>query len=170
VIWFDLRQRLAKLGRHSVPCIITLALLLATLLPRWPLGTPLGGVFTLATIYFWGLHRPAAMPPWLAGTIGLVGDLLGVAPLGVGMLCALLMRGVAGWLRRDLARATAFTIWGAFALSMASVSLLGWVLAAIASARWFDFSAAVTQPAIGIAAYPILSYFLQKADRVAFKP
>ena len=169
MIWFDLRQRMAKLARTCVPAFCTLFLLLLTILPWWPFGTPVGGVLTLASIYFWGLRRPAAMPGWLAAMIGLLGDLLGVAPLGVGMMSALITRGLDGWRQRELVRASSLAIWGAFAAIMALTGTMAWLLAAIANAGWYDFRAALIQPAIAIVAYPVLSYFLAKADRAVFK-
>ncbi len=39
---------------------------------------------TLACVYFWSLFRPAAMPPPVVFLIGLLFDLLGYLPLGVG--------------------------------------------------------------------------------------
>ena len=39
---------------------------------------------TLACVYFWSLFRPAAMPPPVVFLIGVLLDLLGYLPLGVG--------------------------------------------------------------------------------------
>lgn len=169
MIWFDLRQRLSKLARLSVPAFTTLLLLLLTLSPWQSVPQPLGGVLTLASIFFWNLYRPSAMPSWLAALIGLVGDLIGVTPLGVGMLSALGTWGLAGWRRRELSRAAAVTVWGAFALTLAAITTLAWLLAAIANAGWYDGKAALSQAAIGVVAYPFLSYFLGRADRAVFK-
>jgi rod shape-determining protein MreD len=170
VIWFDLRQRAAKLARLSVPALCTLLLLLITILPWWPFGEPMAGVLTLASIFFWGLYRPVAMPAWLATLIGFASDLIGVTPLGVGTLSALITRGLAGWRQRDLARASTLAVWGAFAATMAATGVLAWLLAGVANAGWYDFRAALTQPAVAIVAYPFLSYLLAKADRAVFKP
>jgi len=169
VIWVDLRQRAAKLARLSVPALTTLILLLVTILPWWQLPWPIGGLFTLASIYYWGLHRPIAMPHWLAGAIGLIGDLLGVAPLGVGTLSALIMRGLAGWQQRELARASMLAIWGAFSATMLFIGVLAWFFAGVANAGWYDFRSALMQPVIAILVYPLLSYVLAKANRLAFK-
>ena len=78
------------------------------LLTETPLGiaeqAALLPAVTLACVYFWSLFRPAAMPPPVVFLIGVLLDLLGYLPLGVGALTLLAVHGLAVRWRRVLTR------------------------------------------------------------------
>lgn len=166
MIWVDLGERISKLARNSVPALLTLLLLFLTVMPWRPIAAPLAGSLVLVSIYFWSLHEPQAMPAWLCGAIGLIGDLLGVAPLGVGTMSALLVHGMANIRRRDVSRSGQLTVWGLFALVSLVVALVAWILASIANGGWVDMESAGHQFMLNIAAYPILAYLFGRTNRL----
>ena len=70
-----------------------------------PIRPTLLPAVTLACVWFWSLFRPAAMPPPVVFLLGLLLDLLGYLPLGVGVLTLLVVHGLALRWRPVLARA-----------------------------------------------------------------
>ena len=89
--------------RAALPVGLTLLLLFAALLswhlPR--LGT-IASALVLISVFFWTLHQPGVMSMWGVLSIGLVHDLMTLAPFGVGLLVLLIVHGVALWQRKAL--------------------------------------------------------------------
>jgi hypothetical protein len=92
----SLSRRLDIMARSSFPATTTALMLL---IADAPLGLPgqaelqLSVVF--ASVFFWSLFRPASMPPPVVFLLGLLTDLLGYAPPGVGVLTLLVTHGLA---------------------------------------------------------------------------
>ena len=91
----SLGRRLDIAARFSFPACVTILLMLfhpgaigdrgqAALLPA----------VALCCVWFWSLFRPAAMPPPMVFLIGLLLDLLGYLPPGVGVLTLLAVHGL----------------------------------------------------------------------------
>ena len=99
----SLGRRLDIAARVSFPACITVLLMLLT---QAPLGLPeqaaLLPAVALGCVWFWSLFRPDAMPPPVVFLIGLLLDLLGYLPLGVGVFTLLAVHGVAVAMRRSL--------------------------------------------------------------------
>jgi len=93
--------QLDALARAAVPSLGTAV---AMILAAAPVGLPsLVPAVALAGVFFWSLFRPASMPAPSAFGLGLLQDLLGFAPLGVGVLVLLLAHAGALRARRALA-------------------------------------------------------------------
>ena len=78
-------RRLDIAWRHAFPVTTSVLLMLLSLAPFGSVGP--GGVaaaVALTCVWFWSLFRPAAMAPPIVFFIGLLLDLLGFLPLGVG--------------------------------------------------------------------------------------
>ena len=166
-----LGRRLDIAARHAFPASCTLLLMLLTL-------TPLGiadqaallPAVTLACVYFWSLHRPVAMPPPVVFMIGLLFDLLGYLPLGVGVLSLLFVHGVALRWRGTLTGRGFLTAWLAFAAVAACAALLGWALTALLSFRLLPVGPALFQAVLTIALYPALAIVFNGAHRTVADP
>jgi rod shape-determining protein MreD len=101
-----------------------------------PVGLPSAlPAVALASVFFWSLFRPAAMSPPLCFAIGLLQDLLGFAPPGIGVLTMLVLHGLVLRTRRWLARQSFLLVWLAFGVVAAGVALLAWVLQAALGGR-----------------------------------
>src|SRR5579872_3866573 len=141
-----LGRRLDIAARHAFPASCTLLLMLLTL-------TPLGiadqaallPAVTLACVYFWSLFRPAAMPPPVVFIIGLMLDLLGYLPIGVGVLTLLIVHGVAVRLRQMLTQQGFVAVWLVFGGFAIGASLLSWVLTAVLTFRLLPIGPALFQ-------------------------
>ena len=166
-----LGRRLDILARHAFPGTTTILLMLMT---QAPFNIPGQGALLVAValiaIWFWSVFRPAAMQPPLVFFIGLLLDLLGYEPLGVGVLTLLVIHGVASRGRRTLTRQGFAMLWAAFALLGAGASLLIWALTALLRFRLIPISPALFQVALNAALYPAVAIPLTLAHRSIADP
>src|SRR5437868_6968964 len=102
-------------SRRAFPAVSTALLLL---LLSAPLGLPsqaqLQAAASLACVFFWSVFRPDSMPPPTVFLIGLLADLLSLAPPGISVLILLTTYGLAVRARRFLAAQGFLLVWLAF--------------------------------------------------------
>jgi rod shape-determining protein MreD len=157
-------RRLDAAARASFPAVCTFLLML---LAAAPLGLPLQAALlpalTFGCVWFWSLHRPAAMPPPLVFLLGVLFDLLGYLPLGTGVLTLLIIHGVALRVRRFLTRHGFLLAWLAFTVVAAGGALLDWGLNSLLQFRLLPFPPAVFEFALTVAVYPALSVLFIRA-------
>ncbi|MDA8249320.1 MAG: rod shape-determining protein MreD [Rhodospirillales bacterium] len=160
----SLGRRLDMAARWSFPAATTALLLLAA---ATPLGLPgqaeLQASVALAGVFFWSLFRPAAMLPLVVFLIGLLADLLGYAPPGVGVLSLLLVHGVAVRWRRLLTRQGFLLVWFVFAAVAATAAVLQWGLTAVLTWRLLPPGPALLQALVAAGLYPALATLLTRA-------
>ena len=110
------------------------------------------------------------MPPPVVFLIGLLFDLLGYLPLGVGALTLLAVHGLALRWRRLLTRQGFLSVWLAFAAFAAGAAALGWVLTALLSFRLLPLGPALFQAVLTAALYPALAVLFIRAHRSVADP
>ena len=92
----SLGRRLDICARSGFPACITVLLMLLTMAPLGFAGQAmLLPAVALCCVFFWSVFRPDAMPPPVVFLIGLLLDLLGYFPLGVGVFTLLALHGFA---------------------------------------------------------------------------
>jgi rod shape-determining protein MreD len=159
-------RRLDIIARVSFPACITVLLML---LIEAPLGisgqATLLPAIALCCVWFWSLVQPDHLPPPMVFLIGLLLDLLGYLPLGVGVLTLLCVHGVALMLRRFLAQRGFLWIWLLFALVATVASLLIWLLVMLLTLRVFSVGPAIFLATLAIAIYPLVALPLAAAQR-----
>lgn len=157
-------RRLDAAARASFPAGCTVLLMLLAAAPfGLPLQAALLPALTLGCVWFWSLFRPAAMPPPLVFLLGVLFDLLGYLPLGIGVLTLLIVHGITLRARRVLTRQGFPLVWLAFAGVSAGGALLGWALNSLLQVRLLPFPPAVFQFALTVAVYPALSVLFIRA-------
>ncbi len=166
-----LGRRLDAAARSCFPVAFTsLFMVLATL----PLGLRDQGellpALALGCVWFWSLHRPASMPPISVFGIGLLLDLLGYLPLGVGALTLLLAHAVALWLRGSLGSRGFLGVWLAFSAVGAVVAALGWAATSLLTFQLLPPDAALSQLVLSAALYPLLAALFARALRTVADP
>jgi rod shape-determining protein MreD len=166
-----LGRRLDVAARHAFPAGCTILLMLLT---ETPFGiadqATLLPAVTLACVYFWSLFRPAAVPPPVVFLIGLLFDLLGYLPLGVGPLTLLVVHGFALRWRPVLTRVGFLTVWLAFCGFAVGAAALGWVLTAALSFRLLPLGPALFEGLLAAAVYPALAVLFIRAHRSVADP
>lgn len=91
----SLGRQLDIAARNAFPASCTILLMLLTQIPfGFADQAALLPAVTLACVYFWSLYRPDGMPPPVVFLIGVLLDLLGYLPLGVGALTLLVVHGL----------------------------------------------------------------------------
>ncbi len=164
-------RRLDMAARRSFPASTTALVLLATAAPLGLPGQPeLQAASALCCVFFWSLFRPASMPPVAVFLLGLLCDLLGYAPPGVGVLTLLLAHGVALRWRRNLVRLGFLPVWLCFVAVAAGAATLQWALTSLLVFRLFPPGEAMFQAALGAGLYPILAVLLTRAHQTLAEP
>ncbi|HYZ34329.1 MAG TPA: rod shape-determining protein MreD [Crenalkalicoccus sp.] len=154
-------HRLDALGRAAFPSGATALLMaLAVLAIGLPGAVPAAA---LPCVFFWSVFRPAAMPPLAVFGLGLLQDLLGLAPPGTGVLALLLAHGLAVCWRGALARQSFLLVWLAFCGFAAGVTALGWTLQAALTLRLPAPEPGLVQLALAAGLYPGLAWLLTRA-------
>lgn len=166
-----LGRRLDAVARAMFPSCCTAVLMLATAAPFGLADqAALLPAVSLGCVWFWSLFRPFSMPPAAAFLLGVLFDLLGYLPLGVGVLTLLAVHGVAMRWRRLLTRQGFLIVWLAFAAVAAGASFLSWGLASLLSFRLLPIQTALFQCALSAALYPVIAILFTRAHRGAAAP
>lgn len=162
----NLWQRIDAGGRAVFPVASTAVLLLAL---STPLGLPgqsaLRPALVLACVFFWTLHRPSAMAPLAGFLLGLLTDLLGSAPIGIGLVGLLAAQGTALRFRRVLLRQEFLLVWLAFCGVALLFAALVWALDSLFAFALLPPAPALFQAALAAGCYPLLSLGLIVAHR-----
>lgn len=159
-------QRVDKWSRSSVPVGLTLLLLLIGLLPwHFPELGSIGISLVIVSVFYWSLKKPHLMTPWSALSIGLISDLLGVTPMGVGTISLLVLYGLVRSQARALRNMPFLVIWGTFILMAAITILLGWLLTSAMDVHFPDIRPALFLYLFDIVCYPPLSYVFDRLQR-----
>ena len=157
-------------SRRSFPAAATILLLVSAA----PLGLPgqaeLQATVALSGVFFWSLFRPASMPAWVVFAIGLLVDLIGFAPLGVGVLTLLATHGFAARARRVLVRQGFVVVWLAFAVAACGAAALAWALTSLLDLRLLPPAPGVFQAALSAGLYPLLAMLLTRAHQTLAEP
>ena len=164
-------RQLDAASRTSFPaaCTALLLLLLAA-----PLGLPgqaqLQPAAALACVFFWSLFRPASMPPPVVFVLGLLADLLGLAPLGASVLVLLVVHGLAVQWRRVLAEQGFLLVWLAFVAVAAGAAALGWAICSLLMLRLLPAGPVLFQFGLAAGLYPMLAMLFTRAHRSLANP
>ena len=164
-------RRLDIAARFCFPACITVLLMLLTQAPlEIPEQAALLPAVSLGCVWFWSLFRPDAMPPPVVFLIGLVMDLLGYLPLGVGVFTLLAVHGVALSLRRSLSRRGFAWIWIVFGGVAAAAATLIWLLVMLLTFRLLSPYPAIFIAVLAIAIFPVLAVPFASAHRSIANP
>jgi rod shape-determining protein MreD len=167
----SLGRRLDIAARVSFPACTTLLLMLLSQAPL-DIAEQAALLPALATccVWFWSLFRPANLPPPVVFAIGLMLDLLGYLPLGVGVFTLLAVQGAARALRRPLARLGFVWIWIAFAGVASAASLVIWLLVMLLTFRLLSPYPAMFTSVLSVALFPLLAVPFAAAHRSIADP
>jgi rod shape-determining protein MreD len=134
-----------------------------------PLGIPgqaqLQPAWALASIWFWSLFRPAAVPAALVFGIGLLSDLLSQGPIGIHVLLLLLLHAVAVKFRRTLTRTGFAVVWLAFTGAAAAAVAIEWLLVSLLIWRWLPPWPGLFEFGVTAGIYPWLAIYFTLLHR-----
>jgi rod shape-determining protein MreD len=151
-------RRIEAVARALVPAFGAALLMAAA---GGPTGIPgLVAAVTLPQVVFWSLYRPGAMSPPAVFLLGLLQDLLTLAPLGAGVLTLLVVHGLAVAWRRMLAKQSFLIVWLAFCAFAVGAAGLGYMLTALLSFSLPPPVPALHQAALTAGLYPAFAFLL----------
>jgi rod shape-determining protein MreD len=166
-----LGRRLDIAARHALPAGCTVVLML---LAEAPYGiadqAAMLPAVTFSCVYFWSLLRPGAMPPPVVFVVGLLFDLLGYLPLGVGPLTLLIVHGLVVRWRPHLMQQGFVAAWLTFAGFAGGAAVLGWVTMALLMLRLLPVGPVLFEAVMAAALYPALAILFVCVDRTAADP
>jgi len=164
-------RRLDILWRHAFPGTTSLLLMVLSLAPfgLWGQAALLPTV-SLTCVWFWSLFRPAAMPPPMVFMIGLLLDLLGFLPPGIGPLTMLTTHGIAQRLRRFLSRQGFAIVWLIFITVACGIAAINWGLVSLLTFTLLPSGPVLFQAGLAAAMYPAVAIPLTLAHRSIADP
>jgi rod shape-determining protein MreD len=155
-----LLRRLDDLARAALPAFTTAFLMV---IAAGPTGIPaLVPATTLPCVVFWSIFRPGAMSPPAVFLIGLLQDLLTLAPLGTGVVTLLVAHGLAVSWRRFIARQSFLAVWLFFCGFAIGTAGFGFVLTAVLNWLVPPFPPALHQAALTAGLYPLFAAVLSR--------
>ncbi len=164
-------RRLDIAWRHAFPGITSVFLMLLSLahFGLWGQAALLPTV-ALTCVWFWSLSRPAAMAPPVVFLIGLLLDLLGFLPLGVGEVTMLAVHGIAQRLRRLLSRQGFAVVWVIFTTVACAIAVMNWALVSLLTFSLVPIGPVLFQAGLAAAMYPTVAIPLALAHRSVADP
>ena len=164
-------RRLDIAARCAFPAGCTALLMLLAGVPLGIVGqAALLPALSFASVYFWSLLRPAAMSQPLVFLVGLLFDLLGYLPLGVGPLTLLIVYGLVQRWRTWLMAQGVGAGWVVFILFASGAAAVSWILASMLSFRLLPPAPALLGPLLAAALYPVLAMLFLRAHRTVADP
>ncbi len=167
----NLRRRFNSIARRSFPFACTLAMMV---LANAPFGLADQAVLLPAvatvSVFFWSVYRPASFPPVAVCLIGVLLDLLGWLPLGVGTLTLLLVQAFSLRWRESLARQSFGVTWSVFAALATGGAIMIWSLTSVLDLELAPVRTALFQAAITSTLYPVVAFLLTEAHRTIADP
>lgn len=159
-------QRLDAIARHLAPFALAFLLVLVGAVPvRLPHVAEIGPNFALLAVYYWAVHRPTVLPAVAVFVLGLLSDLLGVAPLGVGTAVLLGVYAITVSQRRFIVGQSFMGVWTVFMVFCAGAFALSWALSSLLAGTMIDARPAVFAAVLNVAIYPAMGYVFAHAQR-----
>lgn len=153
-------RRVDSFARLAFPGFSTAFLMVLAAAPV-TLPSPVFAV-TLPCVAFWSVFRPAAMMPPIVFLLGLLMDLLTLAPLGSGILVLLVLQAVALRFRRFLVRQSFLAVWLAFCAAALGGALLYWALQSLLSLQLPPVAPALHAALLSCGLYPVVALMLTR--------
>lgn len=165
----ELTLRKVKLALlQSTIALVTLLLVMLSLFPeRLTLPAEWMPEWMLISIFFCGLFRRSALPPWLIFLTGLVQDALTGLPLGVTPLVYLTFLTATSFGRKRLIHRAFPAIWAGFCLMSFGAMLLRWLALSMYHASMLPVGTGLSQWGMSICLYPLMHAIFSRSLMLA---
>ena len=158
-------QRTDALARQLVPCAVTIALAIVSVLPlHIPYFGSLAPSVSLIAVFYWTLYRPDLMPVWAVFVLGLVQDALLGLPIGVSACMLTAAHAFVATQRRFLIRKSFGVVWMSFKVVALGAFALGWALTCIYHEALLAPETILLQALVTFGVYPLLSRLLLSCE------
>jgi rod shape-determining protein MreD len=166
-----LGRQLDLAWRHAFPMATSIMLMLLSVahFELWGQAALLPTV-ALTCVWFWSLYRPSAMAPPVVFMIGILLDLLGCLPLGVGAVTMLTAHAVAQRVRPLLAHQGFAVVWLIFITVACVIAAMNWALVSLLTFSLVPYRPVLFQAGLAAAMYPAVAIPLARAHRSMADP
>jgi rod shape-determining protein MreD len=151
-------HQLDRQGRNLAPGSLTLIFILLGMvpvpLPGWEAIAP---QLSLVSVYYWAIHRPDLLPPWLAFLFGVLADLTSGALPGLTAVGFLIVHAAVLSQRRILSRGNFLILWAGFAGVALLVALASYVLVSAINVVLLPLNPVLLQAVLTTAAFPMVA-------------
>jgi len=167
----SLWRRLDGWSRRGFPALCTLLLILLLAAPLGiGMAPQLQFALTLASLFFWSIHRPTSMPPWVGFALGLLIDLLQMQPLGLSSLVLVLVIWLARRYRHDFRRLGFVLGWAGFAITASLAVALVYLATSVLRLLVLPIGPCLAELMLALLLYPGLALLFDHAHRSAAAP
>ena len=167
---FSFWQHTDHQGRKIFPFVLTLFLVIFGLVPSHiPWFAPVSPSFLLISVFYWALHRPDLMPPWVSFLLAIISDFLTGTPAGISAVMILMFQRVVESQRRFLLTGSFWVLWLAFCLLASLAIVVEWSLVWLVTTGLLDYSSAVFRLLITAALYPFTTWIFVLVQRKILK-
>lgn len=150
-------KKLYLLFLNVLPGAITLALLLFYLVAKHMNGLDrFMPLLPMIPIFFWGLMQAREMPYWFVFLIGLVMDSISGLPLGLSSLLYIFFLALLHAQRKYIHKEGFIVKWGYFAVLLAVMSSLHWIMLSLFNSRAESFFPSFLQWFFTVCCYPFM--------------
>lgn len=153
-------RRIDAFARMAFPGFSTGFLMILAAAPV-NLPSPVFAV-ALPCVAFWSVFRPTAMMPLDVFLLGLLMDLLTLAPLGAGVLVLLALHAAALRFRFFLARQSFLTVWLCFCVAALGAACFFWGLQSLLALRLPPIAPAMHAALLACGLYPAIAFVLTR--------
>ena len=158
------------LGPKLVPSLLTVILAIFTVVPvAIPGYASVTPNFVLMSVYHWSIYRPEHMPYLAVFLIGLLLDLLTTAPgsvVGLTPLLLLVVRSTVLGQRRFFVGRSFPLVWWGFALVVAVVDLLTWLVDSGLNGSLLEPRSLAFQAVLTVACFPPMTLLFARVQRL----
>lgn len=160
-------QRLDLWARQLGPLLTAIFLIIVGTLPiRLPYLGAITPDFAIMVVFYWAVHRPASIPAPAVFLLGLVSDMLGGTPFGIGVFVLL----VAFWVTRSQRRLFIgrpfWVVWWGFSMVSAGAVLVTWFIVCLLAVQIVDPTPALFSYLLGLGLYPAVSQLFTGTQRL----
>ena len=162
--------KLDTVARQITPFGLTMMFTLLTVLPlQVPRLAVAGPVWTIMSLYYWGLCRPDLMPAVTVFLIGLMLDALSGGPLGVNALVFLIVHRLVVTQRRFFYGKSFVIVWLGFGLVAAGAFAASWLLTSLWHGTIIDQRVLVLRYLLTLGLFPLVFRALFEWQRLFLK-
>ena len=158
---------------RSIPLLVSVVWLMISFIPlRSEISANARPMIGLMCVYFWVIYRPDLFNLWSVFILGVISDVLSIAPLGIFLFMYLVMYLTVNNLIKYINDKTFEIMWSGLIILLPVVMLSGWLLMSVYYTQFIPVKGMFFSYLLSIALYPliggvnamIVNRFLQEDD------
>ncbi len=153
--------------RHLIPLLTAVTFILVSTI-TWPIpywGT-IAPSFGLAAVFYWSVYRPDLFRPMAVFALGLLVDILHMAPLGMTACIYLITHQLSFTNRRFFVGQVFYMLWTGFMIAVLLNMSLSWIVMSFDRGQLVPLFPVIIQNLLTLAVFPLPAWILIKLQRL----